>query len=254
MLSLLRNLRRLELHKRSGRYFLYAFGEIVLIVAGIMIALQINAWSQNRANLELERNFLHRFQLDLEEDLRTFKEQVEIGEAGIEAIKEAAVLMHQENVEDDLYKFNELYDLAYIDSFNPQYSTYHELESTGQLNLIRNDALRLAIQKHYAYYKTMEIEFDHLFVWRKNVTQGYDAETSNLKYTNWNKAIFPPEIRFEKDWAFLNDPDSPEFKLTETALAATSFWINWHLGDYENIIPKTETLHNQIAEAFAAQN
>jgi hypothetical protein len=219
-----------------------------------MIALQINKWSQDANDRDLERSFLHRFQLDLEEDLRTFQEQVEIGEAGIEAIKEAAVLMHQENVEDDLYKFNELYDLAYVDSFNPQYSTYHELESTGQLNLIRDDALRLAIQKHYAYYKKIEIEFDHLYVWRKNVTHGYDAETSNLKYTHWNKDIFPPEIRFEKDWAFLNDPDSPDFKKTETALAATSFWITWHLGDYENIIPKTEALHKQIAEAFTAHN
>lgn len=91
MRSLLRNLRRLELHKRSGRYFLYAFGEIVSIVFGIMIALQINQWNQDANNRDLERSFLHRFEIDLEEDLRTFKEQVEIGEAGLEAIKEAAV-------------------------------------------------------------------------------------------------------------------------------------------------------------------
>lgn len=254
MLSLLRNLRRLEFHRRSGRYFLYAFGEIVLIVVGIMIALQINAWNQNQTNLELERNFLHRFQLDLEEDLATFREQAEIGREGIEAIKDAVALMHEENVEDDFYKLNELYDLAHLDSFNPQYSTFHELESTGQLSLIRDEALLLAIQKHYAYYSRIEVEFDHLYVWRKNVTNTFDSETSTLKYTNWNKAIFPPEIRSDKDWEFLNSPDHREFKITETALAATSFWITWHLGDYEEIIAKTEKLKKRISEALGRPN
>ena len=54
MLFLLRQLRRLELRKRSGQYFLYAIGEIVLIVVGILIALQINTWNEGR-KLEQER-------------------------------------------------------------------------------------------------------------------------------------------------------------------------------------------------------
>lgn len=87
-------------------------------------------------------------------------------------------------------------------------------------------------------------------MWRKNVTHGYDAETSNLKYTQWNKAIFPPEIRSERDWAFLNNPDDPQFKKTETALAATSFWITWHLGDYADIMPQTEALKTLVTNTL----
>jgi hypothetical protein len=48
MLFLFRQLRRLELHKRSSRYFFYAIGEIVLVVMGILIALQINNWNEGR--------------------------------------------------------------------------------------------------------------------------------------------------------------------------------------------------------------
>ncbi len=250
MLFILRQLRRLEIRKRSAQYFLYAFGEIVLIVMGIMIAMQINSWSRYRSDRALERNFLHRFQIDLQDDLANFGEEVEICQRGLEAVKEAVALLHSENVEEDFYKLNLLYDLAYIDSFNPQYTTYEELESTGQLSLIRDESLRLAIQKLYAYYNRMEVGFDHIFIWRKNTTNGYDSETANLQYTEWNRDIFPPKTRSESEWAFLNDTEHPSFIKTETALAATSFWLTWASSDYEKIIPQTQALRDQIDEAL----
>ena len=36
--------------KNTGKYFKYAFGEIVLVVIGILIALSINNWNTNRLN------------------------------------------------------------------------------------------------------------------------------------------------------------------------------------------------------------
>ena len=57
MLFVLRQLRRLELRQRSGRYFLYAIGEIVLIVVGILIALQIQNWNQQRLD-KIEEGYL----------------------------------------------------------------------------------------------------------------------------------------------------------------------------------------------------
>ena len=57
MLFVLRQLRRLELRQRSGRYFLYAIGETVLIVVGILIALQIQNWNQQRLD-KIEEGYL----------------------------------------------------------------------------------------------------------------------------------------------------------------------------------------------------
>ena len=34
----------------TSKYFKYAFGEIILVVIGILIALQINNWNENRKN------------------------------------------------------------------------------------------------------------------------------------------------------------------------------------------------------------
>ena len=55
---LLRFLRKSELQKRSGRYLLYAVGEVVLIVVGIMIALEINNRNETKLDRENERLLL----------------------------------------------------------------------------------------------------------------------------------------------------------------------------------------------------
>ena len=60
--------------------------------------------------------------------------------------------------------FNTLYDQTWMEDFSPQYSTYQELESTGRLNLIHTERLRLAILDHYAFYRQMEAEFDQALV------------------------------------------------------------------------------------------
>ena len=44
----------MELKQKTGRYLLYAIGEVVLVVVGILIALQINNWNEER-KLEQER-------------------------------------------------------------------------------------------------------------------------------------------------------------------------------------------------------
>jgi hypothetical protein len=43
---------------KTGRYFKYAIGEIVLVVIGILIALQINNWNENRKQQIKEREIL----------------------------------------------------------------------------------------------------------------------------------------------------------------------------------------------------
>ena len=234
------------------KYLKYAIGEIVLIMVGILLALKVQTWSEDKADRELERKFLIRFQSSLNEDLANFKEQVEIGQSGLEALKDAVALMYSENVEDDFYKLNEYYDLAYLESFNPEYSTYQELESTGRLNLIRDEALRLAIQRHYAYYNRMEVGFDHLYTWQKNVSRPFDAETATLKYTGGTKAMFPPKYRSKEDWSILNDPEHPEFKMTERAFAATGWWIDTHLGDYADATARTKELLTKVTAALEA--
>ena len=54
---------------KAGKYLKYAFGEIVLVVVGILIALSINNWNDNRKNNNLKKTYVKNLIFDLENQI-----------------------------------------------------------------------------------------------------------------------------------------------------------------------------------------
>ena len=71
MIKFFRHIRQKLLSEdRFSKYLLYAIGEIVLVVIGILIALQINNWNENRINNKLELQYLKRLEKDIRESIK----------------------------------------------------------------------------------------------------------------------------------------------------------------------------------------
>ncbi|HPG09374.1 MAG TPA: DUF6090 family protein, partial [Saprospiraceae bacterium] len=66
MIHLFRKIRK-ELIKgnRTTQYLRYAIGEIILVMIGILLALQVNNWNENRKDKIIEQEYLNRLQLDI---------------------------------------------------------------------------------------------------------------------------------------------------------------------------------------------
>ncbi|WP_411768278.1 DUF6090 family protein [Winogradskyella sp. A3E31] len=58
---------------KTGRYFKYAIGEIILVVIGILIALQINNWNETQKDRIIEQQILDEMLISLKNDKSTFK-------------------------------------------------------------------------------------------------------------------------------------------------------------------------------------
>ena len=68
MLTVLRKIRKSLIDSGSARkYLLYAVGEILLVMIGILLALQVNTWNQNRVNRIKEVNALNLLQENLKD-------------------------------------------------------------------------------------------------------------------------------------------------------------------------------------------
>ena len=75
MIKFFRKIRQnLLMENKTGKYFKYAIGEIVLVVIGILIALQVNNWNQNRIAQNEEKEVITKLHNDFKENKKALKE------------------------------------------------------------------------------------------------------------------------------------------------------------------------------------
>ena len=61
---------------KTGKYLKYAIGEIILVVIGILIALQINNWNEDQKNKALEKYMLENLAENLEQNCDKLKSRI----------------------------------------------------------------------------------------------------------------------------------------------------------------------------------
>ena len=75
MLRFFRNIRHsLVTESRFSKYLLYAIGEIILVMIGILLALQVNNWNQQQEQQRAVKRYLASLVEDLNHDLEQFQE------------------------------------------------------------------------------------------------------------------------------------------------------------------------------------
>ncbi|MDF0705771.1 DUF6090 family protein [Flagellimonas okinawensis] len=88
MIKFFRKIRqRLLNENRFSKYLLYAIGEIVLVVLGILIALQINNWNENRKNLNKRSAYTKSLLKELQQDTIDFNKNMGFLEDQMEILK-----------------------------------------------------------------------------------------------------------------------------------------------------------------------
>ena len=140
------------------RYLKYAIGEIFLVVVGILIALQINNWNENRKLRATEVNLLKQLNIDLKANLDEIK-TIKIGlEDRIKAGKNILDFLDSDKIASDSLSLW-IEDFSGRNIFNNANSTYKNLQNSNE-NIISNDSLRLAItlmyEKEFANIQTRE--------------------------------------------------------------------------------------------------
>jgi len=150
MIKFFRHIRKsLLMENKTSKYFKYAIGEIVLVVIGILIALQINNWNENRKQKVKEVDALENIKTSLLSDLELyngiFKVRLGWKEKGLEYLKEVAYYKHK--VPEDSI-FNNYFGMITDIIFRYDSGSYDALKSSG-FDLIQNKELRKKIIHTY---------------------------------------------------------------------------------------------------------
>ncbi|GAA4817738.1 DUF6090 family protein [Litoribaculum gwangyangense] len=99
MIKFFRKIRqKLLSENKFSKYLIYAIGEIILVVIGILIALQINNWNENQKNNEKEISIAKELYIELNENQISVKNQLELWENRDKKISEVISLIESENV------------------------------------------------------------------------------------------------------------------------------------------------------------
>lgn len=137
MIKFFRHIRkRLLSENKFSKYLLYAIGEIILVVIGILIALQINNWNEERNLNKQESLYVDRLLLENQQDLFTFTKSIEDLKKGNQTIKDLANALNDIDIEDALLLKSAKDYLIYgchYPFFNPSTSTFEDLSSTGNI-------------------------------------------------------------------------------------------------------------------------
>ena len=138
------------MENKTGKYFKYAVGEIVLVVIGILIALQINNWNTQRIERSKEDSYL----VNLKRDLNNQMQMIERNLSGEEFIFSSLTKVKSNFVRHKKFRAIKE-DFVLIASMNDRYTftitspTYTELLSTGNLDLITDKSFKTQMVKYY---------------------------------------------------------------------------------------------------------
>lgn len=162
MIKFFRKIRQqLLTEKKFSKYLLYAIGEIVLVVIGILIALQINNYNTNKRNIQKEQLYLNALYEELIQDSIAQKSTYGMLETMENSALYIMIVLDDPNktIRDTIEFLNKFkYMMAYDQKF-PEPVIWQELQSTGNLALIRDRALIKQLYDYYYKISSCEMDF-----------------------------------------------------------------------------------------------
>jgi len=147
MIKIFRNIRKQSLEKGSlQKYILYAIGEIILVVVGILIALSINNWNNNKFLKQTELKIYKNLKNQITKDRDLLIGIIEFNQTYYDQFKFATQLIEK----NDRAKIDTLVQIVpniyrYSD-VNIGSNIYQNLVNSGDIKLLKNSAIIERVQ------------------------------------------------------------------------------------------------------------
>ncbi|MFC3879840.1 DUF6090 family protein [Algoriphagus namhaensis] len=213
MLKFFRKIRQNLLSEgRTGKYIKYAFGEIVLVMIGILLALQVNNWNESRKNNILRKSIIDNLITDLQKDIENLHSLNEINTAAEKEGEYLASFLKEElNEIDTLRLTNSIVICGYVPNKSIISSTYNELINSNNFHLFKDATLKRLLDEYYNPNSWSDLLNSRIL---KTIWYDYRDEMSKFHspllyqdYYEFQEPIISNPSKYNVQWNQIQDND-----------------------------------------------
>jgi len=152
MIKFFRNIRKtLLMENKTSKYLKYAIGEIILVVIGILIALQINNWNEERKQRNLEMDYYCQLFEDVSQDAVQVNYQIEKSEERLNSANTMLQMLQSDHPTYEKVMHEALGTLSLITyTLRPNITAFEDLKSSGNLNILKDNTIKTKVTDYYS--------------------------------------------------------------------------------------------------------
>ena len=156
MIKFFRHIRQnLIMENKTGKYLKYAIGEIVLVMIGILLALQVSNWNQERKDRISERKLLDNIHRDFIQNKVSFDSVKAINYRGLNALEKIVALLPLNGDTLKHAAYNKYSKDIKLITYNPYSSSVESAVNSNALQLIQDENL----QKYLVSWKDVLLDY-----------------------------------------------------------------------------------------------
>ena len=155
MIKFFRKIRKKVLSENKfSKYLIYAIGEIILVVIGILIALSINNRNEFNKSYKETINNLNQVKYELEQDIAFFKSEMQFSDRILKFYN------HLRQKEFDSIEVGRTFDIICSNITTPDLSkSYNKLNESGNIDIIKDSILTSSLHDYYLDDRDSYIKF-----------------------------------------------------------------------------------------------
>jgi hypothetical protein len=200
-------------------------GELIIVVVGIFIAIQVDRWWKHQDDLQQEQVYITRLTEDLERDVESIGRAIALAEHryALSNLMIAAAVDPEVVRQQPAEFMTAIHQSTFTNTPSLNSATFEELRSTGGLSLLLDDELKSALFEYYRYdqsqrqYLSLQLmtEFRHFELAAGILTnEQYIWLQDEIGYVNPSTPVnveFTPDQLNALVEAAQRTKDSPEF-------------------------------------------
>jgi len=194
---------------KTGKYFKYAIGEIILVVVGILIALQINNWNEKRIQLNQGQVLLLELVEEIKEDIKTCNWAIKNLEKSIE--EQESIFKVKDLSSIPLDSLSNFFSDANVD-IKIDANTHEKVKNLGLTNISSNIGLDNEINEYFdisvmSFNRSIEylwtnqrqrwkdLADQNIVNFNSDIIQGFDEVSEKETRSSYMKYINSPRIK-----------------------------------------------------------